>query len=75
MSTQDLISEAFTLLNAYKRHRALADIKQTREEKNFHDLMKYKKIDELELALRGIQKEIRNQGNQLTATGEDKSDD
>lgn len=66
MSTQDLVAEAFTLLNSYKRHRALKDIKPDRTEKQYHELQLYKKIDELELALRAIQKSIREQQNTVT---------
>lgn len=62
MSTKDLIAEAFTLINSFKRHRALQDIKPTKEDKQFHELQMYKKIDELELSLRAIQKDLRESG-------------
>jgi hypothetical protein len=57
---QDLIKEAFNQLNSYKRHRAKTGI--ARKEKNedkaqYHELRQYRAIDELELALRAIQRE------------------
>ena len=61
-SNRDLVGMAFRSLNSYKRHRALAESarKDNRTEKAiFHDLKQYKDIDSLELALRAIQKGLR----------------
>jgi hypothetical protein len=56
MTKQALIAEAFTLINAFKRHRAMKEIpKGDSKDKLFHELQMYKKIDELELAMRAIQ--------------------
>lgn len=59
VTQQELIQKTFFYLNSYKRHRALAEIK--RQEKNYdkanyHQLKQYQFIDQLELALRAIQK-------------------
>lgn len=61
MTKEDLIGEAFTLLNSYKRHRALKEIKP--QEKQYHELQMYKTMDRLELSLRAIQKELRGVPN------------
>lgn len=56
---QELISKAFIYLNAFKRHRALAEIKRhegNREVMTYNLLKMYQMIDNLELALRAIQK-------------------
>lgn len=63
MTERDLIKESFMYLNSYKRHRALANIKRMegkRDEANFHQLKTYQLIDSLELALRAIQKGLRD---------------
>jgi hypothetical protein len=57
MTQQDLVQEGFTYLNSFKRHRALAEIKQN--DRNYHTLQMYKMIDNIELTLRAINKEIR----------------
>jgi ribulose 1,5-bisphosphate carboxylase large subunit-like protein len=57
MGTNELIQEAFGYLNSYKRHRALVDIKK--DDKKYHELQMYKMIDRMELALRAINKEVR----------------
>lgn len=58
---QDLIKEAFNQLNDYKRHRAKTNIARAKEKNEdkaqYHELRQYKAIDELELALRAIQRE------------------
>lgn len=56
-----LVKDAFYHLNNYKRHRVLED--SPTESTNYHRLGKYKSIDQLELTLRAIQKEIRNTAN------------
>lgn len=58
MTQEALIKQAFYYLNSFKRHRALAQIKQhegDRDAKNYNDLKCYQFIDSLELALRAIQ--------------------
>ena len=66
MGKVELMEEAFGLLNAYKRHRALHNMRETAtQDRQFHELQMYKKVDQLELALRAIQKEIR-EGDKVT---------
>lgn len=60
MTKQDLIREAFSAINNFKRHRALLDIKG-HSEKEYHELKMYKMIDQLELALRAINKDLRGE--------------
>lgn len=57
MSKEDLIQEAFGYLNSFKRHRALVDIKQ--HDRQYHELQMFKMVDKLELSLRAINKEFR----------------
>lgn len=57
MDKADLIKEAFGAINNYKRHRALQEIQP--EQKQYHELIRFKMIDKLELALRAINKENR----------------
>lgn len=59
MGKEELITESFGYINSFKRHRALADIKQ--HDKNYHELQMYKMIDKLELSLRAINKELRDE--------------
>lgn len=60
MSEQDLIQEAFYLINAFKRHRALEQIERRKGgEYQYHQLKQYQTLDELELSLRAIQKAWR----------------
>lgn len=63
-TNSDLIDIAFVNINAYKRHRAMAD--SSRMEGNtdraiYHELKMYKHFDAIELALRGIQREIKGE--------------
>lgn len=58
MTKQDLIREAFKKIDTFKRHRALYDI-ESFEKRSFHELQMYKMIDQLELSLRAINKELR----------------
>jgi hypothetical protein len=60
MTKADLIHEAFGHINTFKRHRALKDI-EGYNKKDFHELQMYKKIDQLELALRALNKGIREE--------------
>ena len=63
MTEQDLVTKAFSYLNAYKRHRALTQINRlegNRDQANFHELKQYQFIDSLELSLRAIQKGLRD---------------
>lgn len=61
MSKAELVQQAFNALNNFKRHRALAELYPN--EKQFHELQMYKMIDHLELALRAINKDIREEFN------------
>jgi hypothetical protein len=66
VSKNELISEAFSCLNDFKRHRALAktaDIKGQKDSTNYHTLKCYELFDALELALRAIQKADREAQN------------
>lgn len=62
MTKQDLIKEAFNSINAFKRHRVKMNIDKANnrhQDVQYHELKQYQYIDNLELALRAIQKEIR----------------
>lgn len=61
-TNMDLIGLAFKYINAYKRHRALAESARkdgSTDKAIYHELKQYKYIDSLELALRAIQKGLR----------------
>lgn len=58
MDKAELVQTAFGAINSFKRHRALMEIKPY-QEKPFHELQMFKMIDQLELALRAINKDIR----------------
>ncbi len=61
-SNMGLVHTAFRNVNSFKRHRALAEIARkdgNRDKAQYHELKMYKEFDELELALRAIQKGIR----------------
>lgn len=62
MDKHELIQQAFNAINNFKRHRALMEIKLY-QEKPYHELQMYKMIDQLELALRAINKDIRETEN------------
>jgi type IV secretory pathway VirD2 relaxase len=62
LTKEDLIREAFYLINGFKRSRALEMIekeKGNRENSTYQKLKQYELIDRLELSLRAIQKEMR----------------
>lgn len=64
MSKEELITEAFGNLNAFKRARALEQIERQKgnhERAAMYKLRQYEYIDKLELGLRAIQRETRNQ--------------
>jgi hypothetical protein len=64
MGQQDLISEAFKYLNGYKRARALEQIERDKGETQrtvFRRVEQYELIDKLELTLRAIQRQIREE--------------
>jgi hypothetical protein len=59
---QELISIAFRHINEYKRARALADYERlqgNREKADKWELKRFRHIDGLELAMRAIQKGVR----------------
>jgi hypothetical protein len=63
ITQSELFKEAFYYVNSFKRHRALATIekqKGNREKQNFHTLKQYEFFDQLELALRALQKGHRD---------------
>lgn len=69
LDNQDLITKAFHYLNSFKRHRALHQIKRMDKEHdkaNYHELKMYQLIDGLELALRAVQRGVRelDEGNE-----------
>ena len=62
-SNIDLIGICFKNINAYKRHRALAESARRDGDMDkaiYHELKQYKNIDGLELALRAIQSGLRD---------------
>lgn len=70
----DLIGISFTNINAYKRHRALAESSRREGDTDnaiYHELKQYKTIDGLELSLRAIQRGLRD----VSELSEDCSDD
>jgi len=61
-TNMDLIGLAFKNINAYKRHRVLAESARrdgNTEKAIYHELKRYQYIDSLELTLRAIQKGLR----------------
>lgn len=63
ITQSDLFKEAFYYVNSFKRHRALATIakqKGDRDKQNYHSLKQYEFFDQLELALRALQKGHRD---------------
>lgn len=61
MNNTELITKCFTALNAFKRHRALANIKRGEskpDEAVIHDLRQYQMLDQLELGLRALQQQM-----------------
>lgn len=60
MGAQDLIREAFKKIDLLKRHRALMDI-EGYDKKQYHELQTYKALEQLELHLRAINKELRDE--------------
>lgn len=61
-SGTELTTMAFGYINSFKRHRALAESCRNEGDTSkaiYHELKQYKEIDGLELALRAIQKELR----------------
>ena len=69
MGKEELIQEAFGALNSYKRHRALFEIKS--HDRQYHELQMYKMFDKIELSLRAINKEIRQEGSKEDDTNVD----
>lgn len=58
----DAVNRAFRYINAYKRHRALAEAARqegNRDKATYNELKQYKNFDGLELAVRAIQKGLR----------------
>jgi hypothetical protein len=63
ITQSELFKEAFYYANSFKRHRALATIakqKGERDTQNYHNLKQYEFFDQLELALRALQKGHRD---------------
>ena len=61
---EEIIKEAFKHLNAFKRYRAMyetAQYKNDRDQATLLELKMYKSFDQLELSLRGIQRENREE--------------
>jgi hypothetical protein len=60
MTKQDLMSEAFKNLNAFKRSRALEAVAREKgdsKEAHFQRMRQYETIDRLELSLRALQRD------------------
>jgi hypothetical protein len=69
MTELEQIKQLFDYLNSFKRNRALAEIRKEAgrpEQAQFHELMSFKDIDKLELGLRALQKEFKQQKQQAT---------
>lgn len=63
MNHAELCHQAFYYLNSFKRHRALEQIRKNEgkeSEATYNQLKQYQFIDALELALRAIQKSVRD---------------
>lgn len=58
MTTQDLIQQAFRSIDTFKRHRSLKEL-EGYEKRDFHEVRMYRMIDQLELSLRAISKDLR----------------
>lgn len=62
-SNMDMVGKAFRYINSYKRSRALAETSRQEGDINkamFNELKQYKNIDGLELALRALQRGLRD---------------
>lgn len=69
VTTEELYKNAFYYLNSMKRHRALYNIERASDNSNkdqlqYHELKMYQFTDNLELALRALQSDMRHGGNQ-----------
>lgn len=63
----DLCRDAFHAVNEFKRSRTLAEIARhegSTETAIYHELKQYKAFDRLELSLRAIQQNERNQSSE-----------
>lgn len=58
-SKLDLMSDAFSALNNFKRHRTMHENKP--EERTHHELRMYKMVDQLELTLRGLNRRLKGE--------------
>lgn len=61
------IKNAFFYINSFKRHRALFNIERAKQDSNkemlnYHELKMYQFIENLELAIRALNKENRESG-------------
>lgn len=52
--TPDLCRQAFKAINAFKRHRTLANSTTDGKDKLYHELQMYKQFDSIELSVRAI---------------------
>lgn len=59
--TNDLCRQAFKAINAYKRHRTLANTVIDGKDKLYHELQMYKQFDSLELTVRAINSNERSE--------------
>lgn len=55
----DLMNDAFAALNNFKRHRAMHESKP--DERSYHELKMYKMIDQLELTMRGVNRQLKDE--------------
>jgi hypothetical protein len=77
MTQSDLIKQAFGYLNSFKRARALEQVKREAskyEDVNYQKLQQYMLIDQLELALRAIQKNQYSVENNATDAKDDEEE-
>lgn len=62
LTREELIQECFAGLNNFKRHRALMETKTIQADRQYHELMMFKMIDKIELALRALNREAKESG-------------
>lgn len=69
VTPEENFKNAFYYINSFKRHRAQYNIERAssvanKEQLQFHELKMYQFIDNLELAMRALQKDNREDGGE-----------
>lgn len=62
--TSELIQQAFRTVNKFKRHRTLMSSTLEGKDKLYHELAMYKQFDSLELTLRAINANEREEDDE-----------